>query len=83
MKLDKIIAIADKAYGDGLVGFAHRTGEHPGDTLATFIAVELRETYDPKATGAEQLAEAVRTMRTALDELREVVTALETVQEAT
>lgn len=73
MSLDEIIAIADDHYPDGLVG-RHHEGEKVYDTLAEFIAVELKDTYDPDASSEAQLREALRAMETARDELEEVVT---------
>ena len=48
-----------------------------GDTLAEFVVVELRETYDPSGSDAEQIAEASRVMGAAADQLRRVAEALE------
>jgi hypothetical protein len=47
-----------------------------GDTLALFIARELRDTFDPQADEGTQIATAVRTMQTAADELQTVAHAL-------
>ncbi len=78
MRLSEIIAIADRVYPDGLVQAYFEDPEgHHGDTLAKFIAVELREVYDAEAGTEEQLSEAVRAMRRARDELESVVAALE------
>lgn len=74
MTLKEIINVADRVYPDGLVGDCHREPEEDhGDTLAKFIAVELKETYDEKATDIEQLVEALRAMKTAARELQSVV----------
>lgn len=75
MTLEKLIAIADEAYPDGLVGAAAEDME-VGDTLAEFIVRELRDSFDPKLTSADQLAEAVRVMNTATQELESVEAAL-------
>ena len=77
MKLSTIINIADKAYPDGLVKQAFEEGDHVGDGLAEFIARELRETYDEKASSLEQLEEACRVMHNARRELVDVAEALE------
>ena len=95
MKLEKIIAIADAAYPDGLVGQAFKKGtalskRHGssaidylsgvpgvGDGLAEFIAHELAETFDPKASSLEQLEEAACVMHNARRELVDVAEALE------
>jgi hypothetical protein len=71
MKLSKLIAIADKVYPDGMIGMAYKAEpkEDVGDTLATFIVRELRDTYDEKASDKEQLQEAARVIRAAVTEL--------------
>lgn len=78
MTLEQIIAIVNDVYDDGLVGLYHDepTGDH-GDTLAKFIAIELRETYEAEATDSEQLWEAQRVMLSAYEELGKVVDAFE------
>ena len=76
MTLKKIIAIADKAYPDGLVKRAAR-GEGVGDTLAEFIAVELTETFDAGDSDAGQLDTACAVMRSARRELTDVEEAFE------
>lgn len=75
MIFDEILAIADAAYPDGLVG-AVSEGMEVGDTLAEFIFRELQDTYDPEASDEQQLAEAVRVMTTARQELEAVETTL-------
>ena len=79
MELSKIIETASAAYEPAepniLVQAAN--GEDVGDTLAKFIVIELRETYDLTATDAEQVAEAVRVMERAARQLSDVVGALE------
>ncbi len=78
MKLSEIIAIADRAYPDGLVQahFDHPDGQH-GDTLAEFIALELKDVYDADAGDEDQWSEAARAIRRARDELDQVLAALE------
>ena len=78
MELDKIIEIADKVYADGLVGQYHREpkGGH-GDTLAKFIAVELRDTYDASLSDEEQIRNAESVLSTACRELESVREAFE------
>jgi len=78
MKLSEIIAIADRAYPDGLVQahFEGPDGQH-GDTLAEFIALELRDVYDADAGDEDQWSEATRVIRRARDELDSVLSALE------
>jgi hypothetical protein len=65
MKLKDIITIADKAYPDGLMNSAEQ-----GDRLAQFIKMELRETYDAKASTKEQLKEAERCIDVAYWQLK-------------
>jgi len=78
MKLSEIIAIADRAYPDGLVQahFEDPDGQH-GDTLAEFIALELQDVYDADAGDEDQWSEAARVIRRARDELDSVLSALE------
>jgi hypothetical protein len=78
VKLKELIAIVDDAYPDGLVGqwFDEPEGHH-GDTLAKVIAIELKETFEPKATSGEQIAEAIRVMSVAWRKLDYVIEALE------
>jgi hypothetical protein len=84
MELREIVEIADEAYGDGLVldhhdfreKYGHADAEL-GDGLAEFVAVELKETYDPDATTVEQLHEASKVMLRAKYDLGNVAAALE------
>jgi hypothetical protein len=75
--LKQVIAIADKVYPDGLVGQAFKTG---GDTLAKFIARELKDTFDPKASAVEQIKEAHRVMSKAATEVGDVARAFSDVE---
>jgi hypothetical protein len=43
-----------------------------GDTLADFIIIELADTYDPKASRADQIDVAVGVMESASDQLARV-----------
>ena len=86
MKINDLIKIVDNAYLDGLVGqywdwpycrpIPWASAGNIGDTLARFIAVELGETFDPRATDANQLTEAMRTLKMATQELEGVIKAL-------
>ena len=82
MELSEIIAIADRAYPDGLVQayFDHPDRNH-GDTLAEFIIRELQDAYDAEAGDKDQLSEAARVIRRARDELDQVLAALESKSE--
>jgi hypothetical protein len=83
MKLKQIIEIADQAYSDdGAVerAFEAETGSIDellvGDSLAVFIAREIKETYDPDTTRENQLDEAYRVMSVAHEQLENVLNAL-------
>jgi len=80
MTLSELIDIADSAYPDGLVRLHHDfpEGEH-GDTLAQFIARELRDTFDPSDRAAEhnQLIDAIHAIQMAIGDLDGVRLALE------
>ena len=85
MKLEEIIAIADKAYPDGMVQQAFEAynrhqetieDDRVGDGLAEFIVRELTDTYDGGASKKKQLAEAVRCIDRATEELQAVSKAL-------
>lgn len=81
MKLSRIIAIANEAYPDGMIEQAYKAEQGPppkedvGDTLATFIVRELKETYDETTPDKAQLVEAQRVMDKACLELSEVALA--------
>jgi hypothetical protein len=85
MKLEKIIKITDAAYPDGLIQQAFDANKDRGaedelisvgDGLAEFIAREITETYDPRASSLEQIKEARRVMDNARTELGNVCQAL-------
>jgi hypothetical protein len=75
--LRQIIEIADRAYDNGegehLVLFYHKNpkGKH-GDGLARFIAVELKETFEPGMTKLQQVDAAAATMETATKDIARV-----------
>ena len=77
MALEKIIEIADKAYGDGLVGRCAADNSDHGDTLALFIARELKETYNPDSDDATQRHTAFLALRSAVRELAYVLDAFD------
>jgi len=78
MTFEKIIEIADKVY-PGFIGlYAADNDSDYGDTLALFIARELKDTYDPDASDYAQLEEAAQAMRSAARELSYVLDAFET-----
>lgn len=80
--LERIIRAANAGYGDDLVLQAHqRPNEKVGDTLAEFIAIELKETFDEECSSWEQVTEALRSMKVARDELERVVEEIEKLAE--
>lgn len=76
MKLDELIEIANRGYPDDEIVSYHRGETETGDGLAKFIAVELRETFDPKTADAAQIAEAIRALSVARNEIESVIEAL-------
>jgi len=77
LPLADLIEAANEAYGDDLIASYHDDpeGEH-GDTLAKFIAVELRDTYEEGQTAENIVDEAVRAMGVAIRDLSSVREAL-------
>ena len=68
--------IVNDAYGDGIVMAYHIDARRNfGDSLARFIASEIRVTFDPK--GKDQIAEAIRKMEAAREQIDGVIRALE------
>lgn len=77
MRLKELLEIANDAYPDGLIAEAAKAAPGgSGDSLAEFIFTELKETFDPKLSSSNQLADALSAMQNAMDELREVYIAL-------
>lgn len=76
--LNALIKLADKAYaGEGAeVLHAHKGWPFIGDTLAQFVATEIKDTFDAWATKEAQLAEAARVMTVARAQLEGVECAL-------
>ncbi len=81
LTLIELLEIANKVYDDGyLVNFYTKTGapkRGTGDTLAKFIVIELRETFDPSATKQAQLYQAMQVMESAQYQLADVKEAFE------
>jgi hypothetical protein len=81
MTFDKLIETVNKTYGDDLVREVAQslseggTGD-VGDTLATFIVKELRDTFDAQSSDEEQSNGAIDCLETAQRQLNEVMTAL-------
>jgi len=83
MTLNELIAKAASGYPDAQVlqywdvaAEEPRSNPNGGDTLAHFIAVELAETFDPEASGTEQIGEAIRGMNRAIRDVQGVIDAL-------
>ena len=84
MKLNELIEIVSAAYPDGLIAVEYwdfkrecpRRNLKGGDTLALFIALELKDTYDADATDEAQLATASRAMERAQGDLAAVSRAM-------
>lgn len=76
MTCDDLIAMASRAYPDDFVELADQEGDGAGDTLALFVAREIRDTYDEGATGREQILTAVDALNRGATELQSVVEAL-------
>lgn len=81
MALTQLIEKANDGYPDGFLEnyFDFETGkplEGDGDTLARFIVHELIDTFDETDDGDDQVAEAVRALMMARDDLDSVIDAL-------
>ena len=78
MTLDRLITIADAAYYEkGLIASAYKDPGTCNDTLALFVARELKDTYDPNAENYVQVATAAQAMHGAVDDIRNIECALE------
>lgn len=82
MKLEELMAIVDKGYGDGnLLEYFNKSQkerDNGGDTLALFIVREIEDTFEPTMTDSAQLDEAVIAIDNAVDQLMDVRFALDT-----
>lgn len=74
-ELTRILATADRAYGDGLVASA-ADGDDPRDGLAEFIAEELIETYDDDLCLADSSEAACEALAKAVAQLEAVMAAI-------
>lgn len=75
--LAEIIRVASEAYPEGLVDLYFKDPTHKhGDTLARFIAIELKETYEAEATNDTKWVIAAHAIDNAIRELGSVRTAL-------
>lgn len=71
MTLNKLIKTASRDYPNNLIQLAHsgKDGIELGDGLASFVASELKETFDKDASSKEQLDKAIDVMGRAISEL--------------
>ena len=78
MELSELIEIASQGYGHDktVINEVHEGTYDGGDTLAKFIEIELRQTYEENASDEDQLHRALQVMETAQKELDGVVSAL-------
>jgi hypothetical protein len=84
MKLNELIEIVSAAYPDGLIAVEYwdftrecpRRNRKGGNTLALFIALEIKDTYDPDASDEQQLETALRAVERARGDLDAVNAAL-------
>ena len=84
MTLNELITIASAAYSDGLIAVEYwdfkrerpRRNPKGGDTLALFIALEIKDTYDSDATDVQQIETALRAIERARGDLDAVSGAL-------
>lgn len=79
--LKPILSAVNEAYerGEGQIDQDLERGER-GDTLAEFIAIEIREVTEGCEDVESTQESALRAMQTALSELQEVVSALESLE---
>jgi hypothetical protein len=81
LALVKLLRMANKGYPDGFLSeYFDKSGKHrpgDGDTLAKFIVLELRETFDADATREEQIGEAHRVLNNAIRDLEGVIRAIQ------
>lgn len=73
--LGQVLAVADEAYGDELI-LRYANGEEAGDTLAQFLAIEIRETYDAESPGCTPYDVAAHYVENAIWDLDRVRKAL-------
>jgi hypothetical protein len=82
MKLNDLVFRAAVAYPEAIVlecWDANREqprSDNCGDTLALFVARELKDTFDPDADETSQIATAISAMQRGADELQAVAHAL-------
>jgi hypothetical protein len=78
----ELMRVASKGYPDGMLSeYYDDKGNYTpqsdaGDGLAKFVVAELSETFDPGATDAAQIKEAVRVLVRAEQDLQDTIVAL-------
>lgn len=78
MTLEELIRRASAVYSDDLIyQYYKEPDEKHGDNLAKFIMHELSETFDADASEQTQIAEATRVLQRAMDDLEDVMLAIE------
>jgi hypothetical protein len=83
LRLVELLNKANEGYEDhGLEEYYDmETGEQKpegsGDTLAKFVVIEISETFDAEADRDQQIAEAIRVMEAARDDIDNVLRVLE------
>src|SRR5579872_2746760 len=83
LTLVQVLNVASSGYKDDFLkkyyheetGQANEAGS--GDTLAEFIVLEIRDTFDANLPKTEQLTEACRVLRRAISNVESVIEALE------
>lgn len=76
MTLEAILEIAATGYPDpDIFRTAAKLNEDVGDTLALFLAREIRDTYDADASNKEQITEALRALCVAERDVKSVIKA--------
>lgn len=78
----ELLEAANAGYPDAYLAvyYDEKTGESregSGDTLAEFIVSELTETFNRRESAQDQIAEAVRVMEVARDNISGVIRALQ------
>lgn len=88
MKLGQLVAAANDRYPDGFLSQYFDVAREKfltrgcGDTLARFIVVEMRDTFDPAATDAAQVDEAIRVLGQGQTDLESALRGLRELKES-
>lgn len=76
MNIEKIVAVADECYQDGIVEGYFYNVEAVGDSLAAFVVSELKSVHDETEDDKAQLRSAASAMQTAANELQAIADSL-------